>query len=271
MQKAEYIYRITSEIVEDLARNNVRYAELRIAPFLHIDGGLYLEEVVESVLKALNDGEKDNDINTNLILIAMRDHESKKSLEVVKTAEKYLNYGVVGVDLAGNEADFPPDIHQKAFEKAAEYGLHRTVHAGEAAGPKNIKTAVEKLFAERIGHGVKLKENRNLYKLLKDNDIALEVCLLSNLQTNAVQKLENHPVKEYFNNDIPITINTDNTTVSNTDINNEYSILFKKLDFDFVDFKKIIFNGIKYSFADKSLKEKLNLEFEKEISILEKT
>lgn len=268
MQKPEYLYRITLEMLEDLSRDNVRYAEIRFSPYLHMNGGMSFDETINSILKAVEDGKIKYNILSNLILICMRNRSLETSINTVKGGEKFLGRGVVAIDMAGNEQDFPPEIHREAFKLARDYGFHRTVHAGETGIPKNIITSINELHAERIGHGVHAYLDNEALKLVKDNNIPLEMCISSNVQTAAVQSYETHPIKDYLKQGIKVTVNTDNLTVSKTTMTEEYEKLAKFQGFDSKNFIKVLYNGIDASFADNTEKRELKVRVNDELKLL---
>lgn len=268
MQSYDNIYRVTLELIEDAAKLNICYIEIRFAPFNHTTK-LKADEVIKAALEAVKYGRKKYGVISNLILCAMRHEPSEKSKELVNIAKDFLGMGVSAVDLAGNEADFPPEIHKEAFHMAKYYGLHRTVHAGETGNPENITKSINILNAERIGHGVSAFKDNSVVEYLKERKIPLEVCITSNVNTSAVNSYKDHPVKSYLDHGIIITINTDNTTVSNTDIINEFKHLVKYQNFSFNDIKKVIKNSIAYSFANKEDKDILNLKFSSFIDTIE--
>lgn len=268
MQREDSIKRIVIELLEDLASRNVKYVELRCSPFLFMQGGLSFEQVVECILSGMMEGGQKFNIKSNLILICMRHHSPEESIEVVEKGKKYIGKGVAAVDLAGNEADFPPELHKEAFKLAKQYGYHITVHAGEVAAPKNVITAIEELYAERIGHGVYAEKHEGAYKLIKERGTAVEVCLTSNVQTHAVDDIKDHPVKRYFEKGIKVTINTDNTTVSNTSLEKEYGILIKEFGFTLKDIKTLIMNAVEASFLGEEEKKQLAKECEEEFALL---
>lgn len=268
MQREENIKRIVIELLEDLASQNVKYVELRCSPYLFMKGGLSFEQVVESILSGMMEGKQKFNIKSNLILICMRHHSPKESIEVVKKGKKYIGKGVVAVDLAGNEADFPPELHKEAFKLAKEYGYHITVHAGEVAAPKNVITAIKDLYAERIGHGVYAEKDEEAYRLIRECGTAVEVCLTSNVQTHAVEDIKVHPIKSYFEKGIKVTINTDNTTVSNTNLKKEYEILINEFGFSMKDIKAVIMNAVDASFLSEEEKRQLAAEVEEDFKLL---
>lgn len=254
MQSKENIERISYELLEDLSKENVKYVEIRFAPFLHMNKDLTFDEVVESVLRGMNRARKDFNILSNAILICMRHDSLDKSIKVVEYGEKYLGKGVVAVDLAGNEQDFPPEIHREAFQLAYEKGYKITIHGGETGIVENIPKSIEFLHATRIGHGIAAIKDPRVMELLKEKNIFLEMCPTSNLQTKAVNSIENYPIKTYLKEGIGVTVNTDNTTVSNTSLYKEYMLLIDKLDFTIEEILKLIDNGVEAAYISKEEK-----------------
>lgn len=257
MQTTEHIERIVYEVVEDAANTNVKYIELRFAPHFCMNGGLSFDEVVEAAIKGLKKAEASTGTFGNLILCCMRHYDPQKSVELVNDAKKYLNKGVVAIDLAGDEHNFPPELHKEAFDLAHELGFKITIHAGETGLEENIKKSIEILHANRIGHGVYAKKGSTTYKLLKEQSIALEMCPTSNVQTHAVDSFESHPIKRFLDDGIKSTINTDNMTVSNVNLNEEYAILEEHLDYTEDDFKKSYINSVGACFATDEVKKEL--------------
>lgn len=257
MQNAENIYRITSELLEDVAKDGVKYIEIRFAPRLHMEKGLSFDEIVESVLKAIYEAPQKLSIHANLILCCMRHEDVSRSIEVVEAGRKFLGKGVVAVDLAGNEHDFPPELHKDAFDLAKEYGYHITIHAGETGIGENVEKSIKLLHAERIGHGLFCKDVPSSYNLVKSEQIPLEVCPISNLHTKAVPSYGEHPIGDFYKDDIFVTINTDNMTVSNITQTGEYEHLAEHFDFDQDIFTKIYLKSVEASFASNEVKAHL--------------
>lgn len=258
MQTKENLTLIAKNLVNNLMKQNVIYAEIRFAPMFHTEKGLTLEEVVDSVLEGL----KSNSIKTNLILCLMRGMSDEKNLKTIEVAKKYLNKGVCALDLAGDEAKYPTSNYIRYFDIAKKESIPFTIHAGEASDAKEVEVAI-KMGAKRIGHGIHSINDENVIKLIKDNNILLEICPTSNIQTNAIDTYKNHPIKILYKKGVEISINTDNTTVSNIDLNNEYLKLINNFNFNFSDFKKINIMAINHAFI--SQKEKENL-----INLIEK-
>ncbi|GFN34595.1 adenosine deaminase [Tepidimicrobium xylanilyticum] len=268
MQKQKHLYRITYELLEDLWEQNIKYVEIRIAPYLHMEQGLDFHQILESVLNAMDRARKNLGIYSNLILICMRNHSPEISLNIVKEGHKYVGKGVVAIDLAGNEIDFSPELHKEAFQWAGNLGLRKTVHAGEVGIAENIITAVKELGAERIGHGVYAFLKEDVCQFIKDRGIPLEMCITSNVQTGAVEGYKAHPIKKYLDRGMKVTINTDNLTVSDTTLEQEYKKAIEFLDFNYGDLIRVIQNGIEFSFADEGEKERLKEVINRELESL---
>lgn len=220
LQNEENIEQATYELFEDLAKQNVIYAEVRFAPSLHIKEELKYEQIVESAIRGMNKAKEEYGIEGGLLLCCMRGEDNTISnLKTVSASKKYMRKGVIGLDLAGAEALYPTSDYEDIFKVAKANNIPFTIHAGEAAGAESIKKALE-YGAKRIGHGVRCLEDDNLVSELIRREIPLEVCPISNLQTKATG--EKHPIEELYRKGIKATINPDNDTVSNTNIVEEY-------------------------------------------------
>lgn len=262
LQTQENLKKAVVEILKAVESDGVRYVELRFAPFLHLEKDLSLEKVVEAVLEGKKLGEEKYNVVCNIILCAMRHMPCEKSIEVVELANRYKDQGVVGVDLAGNEEDFPPEIHKEAFTLSRSYGLNITIHAGETGKSENITKSIRELHSQRIGHGTFAYKDEEVVKYLKDHQVPLEVCPTSNVHTKAVKSIESHPVKKYIEQGLKVTLNTDNRTVSKVTLTEEYVNLIEKLGVSFDKVIEIMRNTIEAGFCSKEVKEKLLSEFE---------
>lgn len=215
------------DLVNRLSRQGLKYAEIRFAPQLHKRNGMTQAEVVKAAIKGLNDGMKDSGMPARLILCCMRgDKNYDENMETVKLAGRFLGQGVCAVDLAGNEAAYPTEMFEDVFKAAGDMHIPVTIHAGEAAGPESIRTAI-RFGARRIGHGIAAASDMELMKELRDRNIFLEMCYSSNLQTKAVQSSWQYPLGLFIKEGVPVTINTDNMTVSSTTLSNEFDLLRK--------------------------------------------
>lgn len=253
MQTKNELERATINLLNKLKLQNIIYAEIRFAPQFHIKKGLMQEEVVEIVVNA----SKKIDIQSNFILCFMRGKDNmKENYETLEIAKKYLKNGVCGVDLAGAEAIYKTNDYEELFKKVNEYKLPFTIHAGEADGPESVKKAIE-FGAKRIGHGVRCIEDEELLQELVDKNITLEICPTSNIQTCICEGFADHPISKIYKKGIRVTINTDNMTVSNTSLENEYKNLINQTDLTKEDIIKMNMNSINSAFISNGEKEKL--------------
>jgi len=256
LQDEESLERVSWELVEDLAREKVCYAEIRYAPLLHIERGLKPKKVVEAVLRGVQKAGKQFGVETGVLLCCMRHQDSEINKDVVRLGGDYLGGGVVGLDLAGDEANYPLDRLKEVFAFAQGAKVPYTIHAGEAAGPESIQLALN-LGASRIGHGVQAKKDAGVLRILREKGIVLEMCPTSNVQTKAVASLAQHPLAEYLEQGLWVTVNTDNRTVSNTTLTKEYELLKEQFALGEEQFKQMNLYAISGSFASTAVKEKI--------------
>lgn len=248
LQTAEALERTAFELVQDVAADGVRYAELRNAPHLNTRGGLSLDEVVEATLRGLSRGEAETGTIARFIVCSLRHWDPARSREAAAVAVRHRDHGVVGFDLAGPEAQFSAADHAEAFRYARSHFLSTTCHAGEAAGPDSVKAALFQCNANRIGHGVRSGEDPELLAYIRDHQIALELCPSSNVQTHAVTSLRAHPVKRYLDYGVAVTINTDSRLVSATTLTDEFHQLVAECDFTLHDLATCVLNGARAAF-----------------------
>ena len=257
MQTRENLELVVEDLFKQLKKENVIYAEIRFAPLLHCSQNLDENKVVEIICnKAKIESEK-NDINYGLILCTLRHYSKKQSLKTVRLVNQYKNNGVVGFDIAADEAGYPLDNHIEAFNYAKSNGLNITAHAGEAKGPESIWESIKKLHTKRIGHGVRCVEDLELVSYLRENDYHLEISLTSNIKTRTYKTFEEHPLNKIYNSSISISLNTDGRTISNTDLSLEYKIAEEKFGWTIDKIKKCNLEAIKHSFTSSSNKSKL--------------
>jgi len=254
MQSKENLKRITYELLEDAAKENVKYIEIRYAPVLHTENGLTIEQVIESVLDGIKQGEKDFDIKANLILSCLRHSGANSAAVVVEVGKKFLDKGVVAVDLAGAENEGFAKEFVDVINIAREYGYRVTIHAGETGIGLNVVDAIKLLHAERIGHGVAIKDLKEAYDLVKENNVTLEMCPTSNMQTKAVKSYEEHPLFKFYKDGIRVSFNTDNRTVSATNITGECKSIDKVVNMTHEDYKKIYNDSVDATFATEEVK-----------------
>lgn len=257
MQSKESLSRVAFELFEDAAEENIKYLEVRFAPLQHVNKGLTTNEVIESVLEGIKAGEELYDIKGNIILSFLKNVPEETIFEVIEEAAQFLNQGVVAVDLAGAEDEGFSLRFIEAAKKAVALGYKLTIHAGENGIGKNVLEAIELLGAERIGHGIYIKNCPTAYEIVKSKGITLEVCPTSNIQTKAVKSLKEHPFYEFLKDGIKVTMNTDNRTVSNTTLTRELQEIDKEFHLTFEDYKNIYLNSVEAAFIDEETKKAL--------------
>ncbi|MBR4282549.1 MAG: adenosine deaminase [Clostridia bacterium] len=230
------------------------YAEIRYAPQKHCQKGLSQEVSIKAVLNGI----KNSPIPCGLILCCMREgwENSKENLKTVNLAVKYQDFGVYGLDLAGAEALYPNEIYKDLFTAIKNTSLPYTIHSGEALGAKSVDIAID-YGAKRIGHGIRAYEDKNTLKRIVENNIPLEFCPTSNINTFIFEDYKDIPILEYMQKGAIITLNSDNMSISNTDIRQEFNIIKNTLNLSNQDIKNLLLNSAKSSFADEGTKKKL--------------
>ncbi|HEY9329481.1 MAG TPA: adenosine deaminase [Streptomyces sp.] len=262
MQTREALVRVAAECAEDLAADGVVYAEVRYAPEQHLEAGLSLEEVVEAVNEGFREGERrarqdGNRIRVGALLTAMR--HAARSLEIAELANRYREQGVVGFDIAGAEAGFPPTRHLDAFEYLKRENNHFTIHAGEAFGLPSIWQAIQWCGADRLGHGVRIIDDievaedgsvklGRLASYVRDKRIPLELCPTSNLQTGAAVSYAEHPIGLLRRLHFRATVNTDNRLMSGTSMSREFEKLTETFGYTLDDMQWFTVNAMKSAF-----------------------
>ena len=212
------------DVMKTAAQEHVVYLEIRFAPMLSVTENLTANKIIEASIKGLKEGESLYGIRGNLILCGMRHQPVESNTKLAEIAADYHGYGVCALDLAGDEAAFPVKQQAEMFRKAKELGIPFTIHAGECGSAKSIWDAIE-LGASRIGHGIAAAKDETLMRYCADHKIPFEMCPVSNLQTKAVRTMEEYPFLRFLEAGIPVTINTDNRTVSNTSMTKELELL----------------------------------------------
>lgn len=252
------LQRTAFEAAEDAYRDGVIYLELRAGPVTHTGPGFPIEAAVESMLAGLQEAEAKFGITARLIVAALRNHDPEINLQLARVASRYAQQGVVGFDLAGDEAGYPADLHRQAYQVVHDAGLGLTVHAGEATGAESVRYAVEVLHAERIGHGVHSIESRAVMDLLRDRQVLLEICPTSNVHTGAVASIDVHPLKALYDYGIPISINDDDPITSRTRASNELMLVLTRLGLPLETLISIQLTTLEHSFLhEPTVKEKL--------------
>jgi adenosine deaminase len=256
--KREAIERVAYEAVADAAADNVRYLELRFSPrTLAQNQGFTLIEVTDWVIDAVRQAQEDHNLTTRLIVTLKRDATPEEAAEVVRVALERAGRGIVGIDLAGDEVNFPIEPFIELLRDVKREGLGLTVHAGEATGAQSVRRAVEDLGADRIGHGIRAVEDPGVMALLLRSGTTLEICPTSNIHTAAVPHLARHPLRSFQNRGIRVTLNTDDPSISNTTLTDEYMIAVREIGLELSQLRTIILNGVYAAFLDRQEKERL--------------
>jgi adenosine deaminase len=268
MQTREGLHRIASECAQDLAEDGVVYAEVRWAPEQHVTEGLSLDEVMDATLEGFAHGtqaasEKGQSIRIGSLVTAMR--HAARSREIAELAVAYRDRGVVGFDIAGAEAGFPPTRHLDAFEYLRRENFHFTIHAGEAFGLPSIWEAIQWCGADRLGHGVRIIDDISatgstleqqiasaqmgrLAQYVRDKRIPLEMCPSSNIQTGAAPSIAEHPIGLLRRLHFRVTVNTDNRLMSGTSMTREMALLVEAFSYTWSDLQWLTINAMKSAF-----------------------
>jgi len=260
LQTMPALERATYELCEDLAKDNVRYAEIRYGPWLHVQHGLSLTDVIRAVLRGWDQGRKAFGLEGGIIVTALRDMPPAQNLALAQVAGRFVNDGVLGFDLAGDEAGHPPILHQDAFRVARSLGLNITIHAGEAAGPESIRQAIS-MGAVRLGHGVRAQEDSEVVAMIKEDGIELDMAPTSNAQTKAVRSLQDHPLKRFQEQGIKVTVSTDSRTVSDITLGREFQNAVRMIGCTPAQVWAMNLQALEGGFGENSARLRLRREF----------
>ena len=219
----DVIHRITREAIEDAAKDNVRYMELRFTPVALSRAERFpLHDVMDWVVVSTKAAAEQHGVIVKLIASVNRHESTDLAEQVAWLAAEHAHDGIVGLDLAGNEAEFKSEPFYGIFKEARQAGLHVTIHAGEWGPAIHVKEAIEELEAERVGHGVRVLEDANITALARERQTALEVCITSNYQSGVVTSVEKHPILKLLDAGLNVTINTDDPSISRITLSHEY-------------------------------------------------
>lgn len=264
----DVIERITHEAVEDAAKDNIRYLELRFTPVALSRAERFpLENVVDWVVKAAKEAEKKYKVMVRLIASVNRHEALELAEQVAWIAVEKGRENIVGLDLAGNEAEYPAKPFLPLFKEARQAGLQTTIHAGEWSGAANVREAVEVFGAQRIGHGVRVLEDDFTTALARENGTAFEVCMTSNYQTGVVAELNAHPAPRMLSAGLNVTFNTDDPSISQITLGNEYRLAVQDLKIPLETMKQRVLAAAGASFLPDNEKLKLIQNLKKELKI----
>ncbi len=259
MQSASALERVAYEYAADQAADGVVYFEVRFAPHFHTAGGLGLDAVMEAVMAGLARGREEFNVESSVIVCALRNQSPGLSLKLAELAVAWFDRGVCGFDLAGEEAGHPAKEHLEAFQLIKRQNGSITIHGGEGFGPESIWQALQFCGAHRIGHGTRLIEDMAIYegkvikvgslaKYVLDHRIPLEICLSSNVHTGACARIEDHPFPYFLRHGYRVSLNTDNRLMSNTTLTKEYMLAASIWGLGLDEFERLSVNAMNASF-----------------------
>src|SRR3984893_6837233 len=260
LQTVPALERATYELCEDLKNDNVRYAEIRYGPWLHVQHGRSLTDVIRAVLSGWTAGKKAFGLEGGVIVTALRDMPPAQNVSLAQVAGRYVSDRVSGFDLAGDEAGHPPILHEDAFRVARSLGLNITIHAGEAAGPESVRQAIA-MGPVRLGHGVRAQEDSEVVALIRENRSQLDTAPTSNAQTKAVRNLREHPLRRFHEQGIKVTISTDSRTVSNITLTSEFETVNRVLGCSREQIWAMNLQALDGGFVDELTRARLEREF----------
>jgi adenosine deaminase len=257
MQTREALRLVTADVFDQLAADGVIYAELRFAPLLHLEQGLTPEDVVAEIDRATEECIAATGIEGRLILCTLRHYTEVESLATARLVERFRGSRVAALDIAGDEAGYPIDAHIAAFRYAAERGLARTAHAGEARGADSVWETLRAFAPSRIGHGVRSIEDPELVEHLRRERIHLEVCPSSNVQTRAAATYAEHAVDRLYRAGVSLGINTDTRTITNVTLEQEYASLRRHFAWSDAELLACNREALRAAFIDDQLRQRL--------------
>jgi adenosine deaminase len=257
MQTKEQLRLVTLDLFKQLKADNVIYAEMRFAPLQHLQKGLSPEQVVQAVNEAVDEGIRTTGVEAGIILCTLRHYSEAQSMQTVQLVNAFKGTHVVGFDIAANEAGFPITNHISAFQFANKNKIHCTAHAGEAKGASSVWETLKNFKPSRIGHGVRSAEDSALLSYLKKENIHLEVCPTSNIQSNVFDKMEDHVADKIYKSGVSMSVNTDARTLSDITLSHEYRTLAKYFNWDKAHFLKCNLEAVDHAFISEEKKAQL--------------
>ncbi|WP_225744878.1 adenosine deaminase [Marinilactibacillus sp. Marseille-P9653] len=256
LQTEENLKRAVYAVIEEAHKENVRYLEIRFAPLLHLAKKMTPKQAITAVSEGVAKAQEDFPIHVNILICGLRKDSEEENTQLFEAVYELKAAHVVGVDIAGDEAQYPNEYVEKSIGYAGENHFQITMHSGECGCARNVLTAMH-LGATRIGHGVAIQNDLEVLKEVRDRNVLLEMCPTSNVQTRAVKSWADYPLRFFLDQGIPVSINTDNRTVSNTTLTDEFMLCVKHCQLTHQEMKKITLNSVEHSFASLDLKKKL--------------
>lgn len=247
---------IAGAVAEDLARQNIVYAESFYSPGDFAEHGLEARKITEAIRSGLRPHE--DKISLNLIADLVRNYGPDRGMKWLHEIAEVRDLGVIGIGIGGSEHEFPPEPYEEVYEQARRFGFRTSAHAGEAAGAESIWGAIKALKVDRIGHGTRAVEDPVLLTYLQAKQIPIECCPISNLRTGVVPSLKEHPVQKFYREGFLVSVNTDDPKMFNTSLEQEYAALVESLDFAWTDIVRLVANAIQSAWCDETTKSRLS-------------
>lgn len=265
MQDAEALYRVAYELVEDVASDGTRYVEIKWGPLLHVQGGLGLAEGIAAVAAGTRDAAAATGVVARLVAVALRSHPPDANAVMARTAAEFIDQGLTGFDLAGLEAAYPdPLVHARSFDIAREAGLGITIHAGEWGGAAQVRRSLDAVSPARIAHGASAAEDPALMADLAARGVTLDVCPTSNVQAADFPTLADFPLRQLLDAAVPLTLSTDDRTVSDLTLIREYRNALDFMGVGVADLWAMNLHALRVAFLahDEETRARLISEFE---------
>jgi adenosine deaminase len=263
LREYEDFSHIAELTARDMANQNIRYAEMFFSPSLFVRHELEVQELTHAVRIGLS---RIPEIETSLIADLVRDYGPEFEMTTLKRLNEVKGDGVIGIGIGGSEHEFPPEPFKSLYEEARLMGFHVNAHAGETAGPESIWGAIRHLHVDRIGHGTRAHEDPELLDYLREHRTPLELCPVSNVCTGVVSAIAEHPIREYFERGLIISVNTDDPMMFGTTLDKEYELLVQECGFTKQEICRLILLGVESSWLSEDRKKLLATSFEKEPS-----
>ncbi len=259
----KYFETMAFELLENNHSCNVKYTEISYSPSDHEQCGLDFESTMEAIQRGINKARKAFGITADVRIDLVRKPGAASAMKILDQIENRPE-GIVSIDMGGPEDAFPAEHYKEVYKRGKEMGLHLVVHAGEALGPESMWDAIKHLNVERIGHGVSAIRDPALMKHLREKGITLEICPVSNIRTRVVPSISEHPIREFLKQGLSVTVNSDDPSFFDTDMNNEYIKLHQELGFTLDELFQLSLNALKTSFLEDDFRKKLHLQFQNE-------
>ncbi len=263
VREEKYFELMTYEMLEECYKQNTKYVELSFSPLDHMQFGLDFHQMLNRIHRGRKRAKERFGIVSDVRIDLVRSNNIAIAMDILDLIEE-ASTGIVSIDIGGNEAKFPPGPYAPVYKRAHDMGLHLVAHAGEAAGPQSIWDAVDILGVERIGHGVSAREDDRLQRHLREKRIVIEACPVSNVRTGAVQDISRHPIREFFDSGLIVSVNSDDPSLFNTDLTNEYLQLHEHLGFTVDELYMLSVNAVRSAFISESTRNMLLATLQRE-------